>query len=384
MQRSDPDLLLVDDISNAILRLQEDGYLQQLDTRWFGRSACPSATSKDDDRLGVGSLSSIFIFIGVVFLLAATLHVLDKYFPPFRRALAYLRVHPRPRGRGRVTKLLDKAGHLNEDVFESSSELGSSVVEHVRGPRGAHRPPSVDGDGSQNHAGGEDGVQLITSPGESFDIGGGSCSSGFGRTQLSPAFAAGEGMVSTPGSRRRNLMSRFRLRRGRSTASTGTSVKAGSAAAGPSRGSSATGRSPMVSMPPLPVSENVFLAPVPVEEQPSLAASTFGSVVELARLRAAAAAMDDEAEGPAPATAATGGAWHRCHRRRLWAGRAVRARGGGGGGCTGGTTDRGAGSRGRVGVGSSRHSRGPRHCPRQSSRCAGRSYHWRAHPTWRG
>lgn len=330
MQRSDPDLLLVDDISNAILRLQEDGYLQQLDTRWFGRSACPSATSKDDDRLGVGSLSSIFIFMGVVFLLAATLHVLDKYFPPFRRALAYLRVHPRPRGRGRVTKLLDKAGHLNEDVFESSSELGSSVVEHVRGPRGAHRPPSVDGDGSQDHAGGEDGVQLITSPGESFDIGGGSSSSGFGRTQLSPAFAAGEGMVSTPGSRRRNLMSRFRLRRGRSTASTGTSVKAGSAAAGPSRGSSATGRSPMGSMPPLPVSENVFmpplpaptaafmpslsvtaaapplLAPVHVEEQPSLAASTFGSVVELARLRAAAAAMDDEAEGPAPATAATG------------------------------------------------------------------------------
>lgn len=263
-------------------------------------------------------------------MLAATLHVLDKYFPPFRRALAYLRVHPRPRGRGRVTKLLDKAGHLNEDVFESSSELGSSVVEHVRGPRGAHRPPSVDGDGSQNHAGGGDGVQLITSPGESFDIGGGSSSSGFGRTQLSPAFAAGEGMVSTPGSRRRNLMSRFHLRRGRSTASTGTSVKAGSAAAGPSRGSSATGRSPMGSMPPLPVSENVFmpplpaptaafmpslsvtaaapplLAPVHVEEQPSLAASTFGSVVELARLRAAAAAMDDEAEGPAPATAATG------------------------------------------------------------------------------
>lgn len=328
MQRSDPDLVLVDDISNVILRLQEDGYLQQLDTRWFGRSACPSATGEDDDRLGVGSLSSIFIFMGVVFVLAAVFHVLDKYFPPFRRALAYLRVHPRLRGRGRATKLLDKAGHLNEDVFESSSELHSSVGEHVRGARGAHRPPSVVSGGSQHHAGNQNGVQRMTTPGQSFDIGSGSSSSAFGRAELSHAFAAGEGVASTPGSRRRHLMTRFRLRRGRSRAPTGAGVQAGAAAASPSHGARAAGMSPMVSKPPLPVPETVSMPPLPLPaaasmpplpvaaagppapvaagEQPALAATTFGSVVELARLRAAAAAMDVQAERPGPAEAATG------------------------------------------------------------------------------
>lgn len=327
MQRSDPDLMLIDDVSNVILRLQEDGYLQQLDTRWFGRSACPSATSKDDDRLGVGSLSSIFIFMGVVFVLAAVFHALDKYCPPFGRALAYLRAHPRPRGRGRATRLLHKAGHPKDNSFKSASELPGSmeIHEHLRGPRGAHRPPSLDsGSNSAHHADNQDEVQRMAAPGDSFDHGSGSSSPVFDRSERSPSFAAGEGVTSTPGTRGRGLAARFRLRRRRSTPSAGVGIKAGVAsAAGPSAGAVATAKSPIASVPTLSAPETVpmpllpaptaasvapqpgstpvppappVLAPAPGVEQPKLAATSFESVVEMARLRAAAAAMVDKEE----------------------------------------------------------------------------------------
>lgn len=328
MQRSDPDLVLVDGISNAILRLQEDGYLQQLDTRWFGRSACPSATSEDDNRLGVGSLSSIFIFMGVVFVLAAVFHVLNKHFLPFRRALAYLRVHPRPPGRGRRgIKLLDKAGRLNDNAFESAASVG----QHVRGPRGAHRPPSVDDGSGAPHADGKDGVQRIAAPGDSFDIGGGSSSSAFRERALSPAFAPGEGVVSTPGPRRRGLMTRFRQRRGRATASAGAGGKAaGSKATDATNDSSPSDVTIPPSIPPLPVPETAprpplptpstnssmpplpvpaaaatqpLVAPVPVAQR-NRAATSFEGVVELARVRAAATVMANGNELPAAAHAA--------------------------------------------------------------------------------
>lgn len=336
MQRSDPDLVLVDGISNAILRLQEDGYLQQLDTRWFGRSACPSATGEDDNRLGVGSLSSIFIFMGVVFVLAAVFHVLNKHFLPFRRALAYLRVHPRPPGRGRRgIKLLDKAGRLNDNAFESAASVG----QHVRGPRGAHRPPSVDDGSSAPHPDGKDGVQRIAAPGDSFDIGGGSSSSTFGEPALSPAFAPGEGVASAPGSRRRGLMMRFRQRRGRATVSAGAGgkgadSKAADATSDPSPSAVTAAMSSIASippsipplpipqtaprpplpapltnssMPPLPVpaaaATQPLVAPVPAAQR-NLAATSFEDVVELARFRAAATVMVNDDELPVAAHAA--------------------------------------------------------------------------------
>ncbi|GAB0496861.1 hypothetical protein MMPV_008182 [Pyropia vietnamensis] len=327
MQRSDPDLMLVDDISNVILRLQEDGYLQQLDTRWFGHSACPLATDEDDNRLGVGSLSSIFIFMGVVFMLAAVFHALDKYFPPFRRALAYLRVHPRPRGRGRATRLLRKAGHPNDDLFESASKLRGSMDarEHICGPRCARCPPSVDsGDGNADHPVSKDEMQQMAAPGDSFDLGGGSSSPVSGRPERSPSFAPGEGVASAPGSRGRSLAARFRLRRRRPTPSAGAGVKARVAVgAGPSAGAVAGAKSSIASEPPLPVPETVpmssspartadsvppqpgsalvppppqVLVPGPAAERPNVTATSFEDVVELVRLRAAAAAMDDAEE----------------------------------------------------------------------------------------
>ncbi|OSX75866.1 hypothetical protein BU14_0218s0032 [Porphyra umbilicalis] len=220
MQRTDPDLQLVDDISNTILRLQEDGYLQQLETRWFSRSACPSAVGEAGERLGVKSLASIFVATGSVFLLAAVFHGLVKHSPPFRRVLTYLRTHPRPRARGRAGKLRGKGGNLNDAAFASASESHESVgekaavAERVRGPRGAHRPPSLDVGGGGGGGGGDgggggslgrprgaaadaDGLTLVTSPQKSFDLGSAPSSSS---SPSSASLSTGEG---SGGARRR-------------------------------------------------------------------------------------------------------------------------------------------------------------------------------------
>jgi len=256
MQRSDPDLQLVDDISNTILRLQEDGYLQQLETRWFGRSACPSAVGEADGRLGVKSLASIFVGTGSVFLLAAVFHGLVKYSPAFRSVLAYLRTHPRPRARGRAGKLLGKGGNLDDAAFASASESHSSVgenaaaVEHVRGPRGAHRPPSLDvggggGGGSGGGGGGGSlgrhrgattcaaGLTLITSPPESFDLGSAQSSSS---SSSSASLSTGEG----GGGARRRLVA----------AVSGAAAVAAAAASGGGGTSDAADASSMAASPP--------------------------------------------------------------------------------------------------------------------------------------